>query len=78
MGAKFILKIKFLRLFYVKYHSDMGHWSLKKVFCCCFFTFPDWEKTDMELGKKVVIFHWAWGRNSATRERQKRVRNIDV
>ena len=25
----------------------------------------------MELGKKVAIFNWEWGRNLAPRERQK-------
>ena len=28
-------------------------------------------KTDMVLGKKVAIFDWEWGRNSAPRDRQK-------
>ena len=28
-------------------------------------------KTDMVLGKKVAIFYWEWGRNSAPREGQK-------
>ena len=27
--------------------------------------------TDMELGKNVVISDWEWGRNSASRKRQK-------
>ena len=25
-----------------------------------FFTFLNWEKTNMVLGKKVTIFHWEW------------------
>ena len=50
----------------LKYHSDMGHCLI-----FFFFTFLNWEKADMVLGKKVAIFNWEWGRNSAPREGQK-------
>ena len=52
-------------------------WSLKKIkkknlffFCVffCLFYFSYFGKTDMVLGKKVAIFIWEWGRNSAPRE----------
>ena len=36
-----------------------------------FFTFLYLGKTDMVLGKKVAIFDWEWGLNSAPREGQK-------
>ena len=34
-------------------------------------TFLYLGKTDMVLGKKVAIFDWEWGRNSAPRDEQK-------
>ena len=40
----------------------------KKIF---FFTFLYLRKTDMVLGKKVAIFDWEWGRNSAPIDWQK-------
>ena len=42
--------------------------SKKSIF---FFYFPLLGKTDMVLGKKVAIFNWELGRNSAPREGQK-------
>ena len=36
-----------------------------------FFSFLHLGKTDMVLGKKVAIFDWKWGRNSAPRDGQK-------
>ena len=36
-----------------------------------FFYFSQVGKTDMVLGKKVAIFYWEWGQNSAPRDRQK-------
>ena len=40
----------------------------KKYF---FFTFLYLGKTNMVLGKKMAIFDWEWGRNSAPRDGQK-------
>ena len=41
----------------------------KKI--CFFYTFLYLGKTDMVLGKKVAIFDWEWGGNSAPRDGQK-------
>ena len=51
----------------------------KKSIFFFFFTFLYLGKTDMVLGKKVAIFDWDWGRNSAPRDGQKipSIINID-
>ena len=36
-----------------------------------FFTFQNWENLTWYWGKKVAIFDWEWGRNSAPRDGQK-------
>ena len=59
-----------------KCHSDMGHCfsqelvvSKKKEKAKFIFLYSI-GKADKVLGKKVAIFNWEWGRNSAPRERQ--------
>ena len=63
-----------------KYHSDMGQChklvvvvskktSKKKYF---FLLFLIGKIRHGILGKKVAIFDWEWGRNSAPRDGQKR------
>ena len=43
----------------------------KKKNSFLFFSFLYLGKTDMELGKRVFILDWEWGRNSAPRDGQK-------
>ena len=54
-----------------KYHSDMGQCFSQvvvvKKYIYFYFTFLNLGKTDMVLEKKVAIFYWEWGRNSAPR-----------
>ena len=39
---------------------------------------PPSRPSDMVLGKKVAIFDWEWGRNSAPRDGQKRPCQLSI